>query len=267
MDSTERLMLHNAMNDYKTENNKLTEQVLERDTHIDILDKEIGACRQVNAFAMKKLKDIITEMDLAEMIGLGKDTGTDIAITHMAVEHKKLKEENEKLKDKFKWKDGAYDKCLIDFLKTRDQFEKYKKEMEDPVLIDKNVEDSITNQLDNLNEAVNTDFETIEELYGAWHECSEKVKEQDEYILGCKNQVDLIEELKEENEKLTLFNEWNKSATLKWNEEVEVNRRMKELNERNVKLIKDMIKNQSIRINNIQDEGDVYDLLQELEDC
>tara|TARA_R100001244_G_scaffold23943_1_gene24477 strand:- start:275 stop:763 length:489 start_codon:yes stop_codon:yes gene_type:complete len=162
MDSTERLMLHNAMNDYKTENNKLTEQVLERDTHIDILDKEISACRQVNAFAMTKLKDIITEMDLAEMIGLGKDTGTDIAITHMAVEHKKLKEENEELKQ---------------------------------------------------------------------------------------------------------FNEWNKSACLKWNEEVEVNRRMKELNLRNVKLIKDMIKNESIRINNIQDEGDVYDLLQELEDC
>tara|TARA_R110000765_G_scaffold296044_1_gene391214 strand:+ start:172 stop:555 length:384 start_codon:yes stop_codon:yes gene_type:complete len=34
-------MLHNVVNDYKKENNLLTEQVLERDTHIDILDKEI----------------------------------------------------------------------------------------------------------------------------------------------------------------------------------------------------------------------------------
>ena len=34
-------MLHNVVNDYKKENNLLTEQVLERDTHIDILDEKI----------------------------------------------------------------------------------------------------------------------------------------------------------------------------------------------------------------------------------
>ena len=37
----EKLMLHNVCNEYKKENNKLTEQVLERDTHIEILDKEV----------------------------------------------------------------------------------------------------------------------------------------------------------------------------------------------------------------------------------
>ena len=37
----EKLMLHNVCNEYKKENNKLTEEVLERDTHIDILDNAI----------------------------------------------------------------------------------------------------------------------------------------------------------------------------------------------------------------------------------
>jgi hypothetical protein len=101
----EKLLLHNVINDYKKENNKLTEQVLERDTHIEILDKEILACREVNAFTMKKFKELTTEMNLAEMIGLGKDTGTDIAITHMAVEHKKMKKENE---------NNGYQKCMED---------------------------------------------------------------------------------------------------------------------------------------------------------
>ena len=37
----EKLMLHNVCNEYKKENNKLTEEVLERDTHIEMLDKEV----------------------------------------------------------------------------------------------------------------------------------------------------------------------------------------------------------------------------------
>tara|TARA_R110000765_G_scaffold132901_1_gene231542 strand:+ start:61 stop:498 length:438 start_codon:yes stop_codon:yes gene_type:complete len=42
----EKLMLNNVINDYKKENNKLTEQVLERDTHIEILDKEIEELKE-----------------------------------------------------------------------------------------------------------------------------------------------------------------------------------------------------------------------------
>ena len=117
MDNTERLMLHNGLNDYKTENNKLTEQVLERDTHIENLDKEI-----------EELKDNVTDLE---------DKVLD------------LEEDIEGLKD--------------------------------PEMISNNVEDSISNQLDNLNQSGDTDFESIEELYGKWHECFEKVKEQDEY--------------------------------------------------------------------------------------
>tara|TARA_R110002051_G_scaffold322978_1_gene415199 strand:- start:494 stop:970 length:477 start_codon:yes stop_codon:yes gene_type:complete len=42
----EKLMLHNVCNEYKKENNKLTEEVLERDTHIDILDKEVEKMKE-----------------------------------------------------------------------------------------------------------------------------------------------------------------------------------------------------------------------------
>ena len=35
---------------------------------------------------MKKFKDITTEQSLAEMVGLGKDTGTEIAMVHIAEE-------------------------------------------------------------------------------------------------------------------------------------------------------------------------------------
>ena len=37
----EKLMLHNVCNEYKKENNKLTEEVLERDTHIDIIIRRV----------------------------------------------------------------------------------------------------------------------------------------------------------------------------------------------------------------------------------
>ena len=48
----EKLMLHNVCNEYKKENNKLTEEVLERDTHIDIIIRRVV-----------ELKDQITYLD------------------------------------------------------------------------------------------------------------------------------------------------------------------------------------------------------------
>ena len=63
------------------------------------LQNELNACRQVNAFLMVKFKEITTEMKLAEMIGLGKDTGTDVAMCHIATEFIELKKENKKLQD------------------------------------------------------------------------------------------------------------------------------------------------------------------------
>ena len=50
------------------------------------LKKKQLAQTQVNVFLMKKFKDIITEQSLAEMVGLGKDTGTEIAMVHIAEE-------------------------------------------------------------------------------------------------------------------------------------------------------------------------------------
>ncbi len=47
------------------------------------------------------------------------------------------------------------------------------------------VEDSITNQLEELNEVnnYNTNFESIQELYDAWYKANEMIKEQDLHIL------------------------------------------------------------------------------------
>ena len=75
------------IDDVARRNNKLE---LENDK----LKKELTACREVNAFAMLKLNEITTEQNLAEMVGLGKDTGSDIAIIHIIQDFMKLKEDN-----------------------------------------------------------------------------------------------------------------------------------------------------------------------------
>tara|TARA_R110002096_G_scaffold142992_1_gene298574 strand:- start:293 stop:658 length:366 start_codon:yes stop_codon:yes gene_type:complete len=59
--NTETLMLHNVINDYKKENNILTEQVLERDTHIDILDKEIKSLKE--EIEMRRRMEFITDSE------------------------------------------------------------------------------------------------------------------------------------------------------------------------------------------------------------
>ena len=61
------------------ENDKLKEENQE-------LKKKQLAQGEVNGFLMKKFKDITTEQSLAEMVGLGKDTGTEIAMVHIAEE-------------------------------------------------------------------------------------------------------------------------------------------------------------------------------------
>ena len=59
------------------------------------LKKELDAVRQINMMCMKFMKEIQTEQNLAEMIGLGKDTGTDVAIVHIAKEYIKTNNRHE----------------------------------------------------------------------------------------------------------------------------------------------------------------------------
>jgi multidrug efflux pump subunit AcrB len=65
-------------------------------------EKELDSVRKLNIMLMKFMKEIQTEQNLAEMTGLDKDTGTDVAIVHIAQDYKELKEENEKLKEENK---------------------------------------------------------------------------------------------------------------------------------------------------------------------
>ena len=58
------LMLHNVINDYKKENNLLTEQVLERDTHIDILDEKIkNQDEETNSITTEDLVETIDALE------------------------------------------------------------------------------------------------------------------------------------------------------------------------------------------------------------
>ena len=83
------------------------------------LQKQLDSVRQINFMCMKFMKEIQTEQKLAEMIGLEKDTGTDIAIFHLIQENQKLREENEKLKEEKKEFKFQFDN-LIDLIKTAD---------------------------------------------------------------------------------------------------------------------------------------------------
>jgi len=69
---------------------------------IETAQKELDSVRKLNIMLMKFMKEIQTEQNLAEMTGLDKDTGTDVAIVHIAQDYKELKEENEKLKQENK---------------------------------------------------------------------------------------------------------------------------------------------------------------------
>ena len=66
---------------------------------IEKLKQQLDASSQVNAMMMKKWKELTTDQNLSEMVGLGKDTGTDVAIARIASEFIDLKKENEKLKE------------------------------------------------------------------------------------------------------------------------------------------------------------------------
>ena len=67
---------------------------------IEKLKQQLKASHQVKAFLVLQLKDLHAEQNLAEMIGLGKDTGTDVAIIHMAEQWTSKLEEIEKLKER-----------------------------------------------------------------------------------------------------------------------------------------------------------------------
>ena len=66
-------------------------------------------------------------------------------------------------------------------------------DLQDPEKISKNVEDSITNQLDNFNEASGERFCDIEELYTAYMNSLKTIKDQDLHIIQLEMK---IEELK-----------------------------------------------------------------------
>tara|TARA_R110000787_G_scaffold227575_1_gene335235 strand:+ start:34 stop:303 length:270 start_codon:yes stop_codon:yes gene_type:complete len=63
-----------------------------------VLKAENEAKTKVNMFLSLQWKELKTSQNLAEMTGLGLETGTDIAIAHIAYDFIKLKEENKKLK-------------------------------------------------------------------------------------------------------------------------------------------------------------------------
>ena len=63
-----------------------------------VLKAENEAKTKVNMFLSLQWKELKTSQNLAEMTGLGLETGTDVAIVHIASDFIKLKEENKKLK-------------------------------------------------------------------------------------------------------------------------------------------------------------------------
>jgi len=79
-----------------------TERTLQQKQTLDIMDqlkKELDAAQQVNTFLALQWRELKTSENLAEMTGLGKDMGTDVAIVQIASEFIDLKKENEKLKE------------------------------------------------------------------------------------------------------------------------------------------------------------------------
>ena len=78
-----------------------TERTLQQKQTLVIMDKlkkELDAAQQVNDFLALQWRELKTSENLAEMTGLGKDMGTDVAIIQIASEFIDLKKENEKLK-------------------------------------------------------------------------------------------------------------------------------------------------------------------------
>ena len=63
------------------------------------LKGELKASSKINIVLTKYIADIKTDQNLAEISGLGKDIGSDIAITRIASEYFELKEEIKKLKE------------------------------------------------------------------------------------------------------------------------------------------------------------------------
>ena len=79
-----------------------TERTLQQKQTLDIMDqlkKELDAAQQVTAFLALQWRELKTSENLAEMTGLGKETGTDVAIVQIASMFLDLKKENEKLKE------------------------------------------------------------------------------------------------------------------------------------------------------------------------
>tara|TARA_R100001460_G_scaffold32552_2_gene63888 strand:+ start:46 stop:570 length:525 start_codon:yes stop_codon:yes gene_type:complete len=56
------------------------------------------------------------------------------------------------------------------------------------------VEDSISNQLDNLNEAGGTDFSDIDELYDAYHQQTKTIEAQDLKIIQMEDKIKELED-------------------------------------------------------------------------
>lgn len=84
-ESNEQLQLHRSSQakeicNLARSHDRMTKEINE-------LEKKLDSVRQINIMCMKFMKEIKTEQNLAEMVGLGKDLGTDIAICHIAKEY------------------------------------------------------------------------------------------------------------------------------------------------------------------------------------
>ena len=112
------------------------------------------------------------------------------------------------------------------------------------------VEDSIANQLDNLNEAGGTDFSDIEELYDAYHQQTKTIEAQDLKIIQMEMKMGELEE------EVSLIN----SEEMDNEEEIaQMNEKIKDLEKKN-KELEELLEN--FRKNNLepQEEEDADNL-------
>lgn len=78
--------------------------------------------------------------------------------------------------------------CVLEYIRNMDEYHEEK--------LASCVEDSISNQLDNLNEAGGTDFSDIEELYDAYHQQTKTIEAQDLKIIQMEDKIEELEDRK-----------------------------------------------------------------------
>ena len=141
----------------------------------------------VETFQQKLFIDSL-ECDAAGLESLGKKLAYENMLLRDTIADQKdntekLEEDCSDLMEKLSLKCQENEELKEQNKKQQEEIEYFEEARDSACGLNACVEDSITNQLDNLNEAGNTEFGSIEELYDAWHKSNEMVKAQDEQIL------------------------------------------------------------------------------------